>query len=397
VQPRFTSALLDDFILAGFECSDHRLEDGSRLDLLDSTRHRQLAAQDYARLRARGMRACREGASWVRCEPARGVYDFSSLESRVEAAGDDLLVIWDLMHFGWPDHVDIYAADFAARFGAYAAALAHWMAPRMRNGARAMFCPINEMSFLAWAGGEIAIMNPFSIARGVELKVQLVSATIAAIDRIRQVLPRARFLHSEPAIHIVPSPAHPKTWRKVESDNCLQYQALDMLCGRVWPQLGGSLRHLDIIGVNYYPDNQFMLDGSTVARSDPRYKAFREILLEIGARYGRPMIISETGAEGAERAPWLRYVVQECIAAMQAGCDLQGVTLYPVLNHPGWNDRRHCHNGLWDYPDSAGERAIDPALAAALDELAPRLRAARERRSHGSTVSEPGSTQVEHA
>ena len=26
------------------------------------------------------------------------------------------------------------------------------------------------------------------------------------------------------------------------------------------------------------------------------------------------------------------------------------------MNHPGWDDDRHCHNGLWDYPDEHGER-----------------------------------------
>src|SRR4051812_29699040 len=115
-------------------------------------------------------------------------------------------------------------------------------------------------------------MNPFEAARGVELKVQLVRATIAAIEAIRGVLPGARFLQPEPVIQIVPNPEHPKTWRRVESDNLLQYQVWDMLSGRIWPSLGGDPRYLDIVGVNFYSDNQFMLDGTTIARGDPRYR-----------------------------------------------------------------------------------------------------------------------------
>jgi hypothetical protein len=393
-----SAALFDDFILAGFECSDHRLEDGTRLDLLDRTRHRELAAEDYSRLRAAGIRTCREGASWVRCEPAPGEYDFTSLESRIEAAGRDLLVIWDLLHFGWPDHVDVFRSDFSTRFAAYAARLAEWLSARSPSPKPPMFCPVNEISFLAWAGGDLGFMNPFCTARGVELKMQLVSATIAAIDAIRRVAPHARFLHSEPAIHIVPAPEHPKTWRRVECDNALQYQALDMLGGRVFPALGGSPDHLDIIGLNYYSDNQFMLDGTTISRGDPRYKPLRQILAEVTERYRRPLLISETGAEGDERAPWIRYVAGECVAAMRAGCNLQGLTLYPVLNHPGWVDQRHCHNGLWDYADASGERVIYRPLASALEELVPKLRSARLRTlQRGIAATRSEAKWLEHA
>ena len=33
------------------------------------------------------------------------------------------------------------------------------------------------------------------------------------------------------------------------------------------------------------------------------------------------------------------------------------------VNHPGWEDDRHCHNGLWDYPNDRGEREIYLPLA----------------------------------
>jgi hypothetical protein len=42
---------------------------------------------------------------------------------------------------------------------------------------------------------------------------------------------------------------------------------------------------------------------------------------------------------------------------------VKGICLYPILNHPGWEDDRHCHNGLWDYPDETGEREIYRPLA----------------------------------
>jgi hypothetical protein len=161
----------------------------------------------------------------------------------------------------------------------------------------------------------------------------------------------------------------------VECDNLLQYQAWEMLCGWVWPSLGGRPSYLDLLGINYYPDNQFMLDGTTVARGDSRYRPLSSMLLEVHARYRRPMIISETGAEGDGRAPWLRYVCEQSLAARREGCSLHAITLYPILNHPGWSDDRHCHNGLWDYPDPHGERAVHAPLREEMLNQAQRLRA----------------------
>ena len=93
------------------------------------------------------------------------------------------------------------------------------------------------------------------------------------------------------------------------------------------------------------------------------------------------MIISETGSEGAERAPWLHYVADECVEAMRAGCDLHGLTLYPIVNHPGWADERHCHNGLWDYADAAGEREAYEPLLDEVRRQEPRLEAERRQRA----------------
>jgi hypothetical protein len=380
--------LFDGVFLGGFECSCHRLPDGRRLNLTQSTRHDELATDDYARLRGAGMTACRDGFSWVTVERSPGRYDFSSVARLLGAAEQGgMRVIWDLMHFGWPDHVDVFAPDFDVRFASYAGAVARYMAEH--SAGVAMFTPINEMSFLAWAGGDVRYMNPFEAARGVELKVQLVRATIRAIDAIRSVLPDARFLQPEPVIQIVPNEAHPKTWRRVESDNLLQYQAWDMLSGRVWPSLGGGPEYLDVIGVNFYPDNEFMLDGTTVRRGDPGYKPFSQLLLDVWARYGRPMIVSETGSEGDARAPWLRHVCDECVLAMNAGCELHGITLYPVVSHPGWADDRNCANGVWDYVRAADDRLAHAPLVSEVAEQTPRLigaRAAALRRAQGAAV-----------
>lgn len=370
--------LFESFFLAGFECSEHLLDNGRRLNLLASTRHDELAERDYARLRGIGIQTCREGMSWVRSEPSPGRFDFSSMLQRMHAAREHgVRVIWDLMHFGWPDHVHIFASDFQSRFAAYADAVARVLAEQPEPH---MFTPINEMSYLAWAGGDAARMNPFELGRGMELKAQLVAATAAAIERIRRVLPHARFLQAEPLIHIAHDPRRPETRALAERESRAQYQALDMLMGRQWTLLGGRRDMLDIVGLNFYSDNQFTRERTTIWRGDARYRPLSDLLMEAYHHYDRrPLFLSETGAEQDQRAEWLRYVADECVKALDRGCELHGVTLYPILNHPGWLDDRHCHNGLWDYADASGERTIHEPLAAELRAQEPRLRAARAR------------------
>ena len=48
---------------------------------------------------------------------------------------------------------------------------------------------------------------------------------------------------------------------------------------------------------------------------------------------------------------------------MESGVPVQGICLYPIVNHPGWINQRHCYNGLWDYPDATGHRPMFRPLA----------------------------------
>ena len=43
---------------------------------------------------------------------------------------------------------------------------------------------------------------------------------------------------------------------EAEGHRLAQYQAWDMLVGRMWPQIGGDPKYLDVVGVNFYYNNQ---------------------------------------------------------------------------------------------------------------------------------------------
>jgi hypothetical protein len=354
--------VLKSFWMVGFECSCHCRGDGRRLDVIAATGHDRFAGKDYARARRLGIETVRDGARWHRIEPSPGRYDFSSLLPMVRAAREaGVQVIWDLCHYGWPDGLDIFRPEFVDRFADYARAVARLIADETDEAP--WYAPINEISFWSWAGGDVGYLNPCATGRGFELKTQLVRAALAAIDSIWSVDARARFLHCDPAIHIVADPKQPKRKAEAEGHRLAQFQAFDMIAGSLWPQLGGDPRCLDVVGLNYYPKNQWVLDGSTIERGTPLYRPFREILSEAWERYGRPLILAETGAEGDHRAEWLRYVAGEVLAARRSGVPVEGICLYPVLNYPGWDDDRHCPSGLWGYPDLAGDREIHLPLA----------------------------------
>lgn len=350
-----TRGILGSWFIAGFEGSTHRRSDGTRLDLVASTHHDRFAAGDYTRMRRLGIRAAREALRWHRVEVESGVYDFSLERPRLEAAlRHAVTVVWDLCHFGWPDHVDPFAPDFPDRYAAWATAVAGFL--RAESGPPYWIAPQNEISFLSWAGGEVGVMNPHAVGRGPELKRQLVRGAVLAIDAMRAELPSVRFLHPEPLINVAADPARPHERHHAVQASQAQFEAWDMLAGRAAPELGGSEAHLDVLGANYYPDNQWLDGGGTLPADSAARVRLSALLVELYRRYGREIVISETGTEDEGRAPWIREVSAEVEAARRRRVPVRGICLYPIVNHPGWEDDRHCRNGLWDYPGPRGGR-----------------------------------------
>jgi hypothetical protein len=353
-------SLFDGFFLAGFECSSQRRADGRRLDLLEATGHFRHAACDYETMARHGMRTVRDGVRWHLIETRQGRYDLSSFLPMLQAAqAARVQPIWDLCHYGVPDHVDVWKPEFVTRFAAFARCIARTI--RERGDDVPYYCPINEVSYWSWAGGERALMHPMGSGRGLEFKHQLTRATIAAIEAIRDIDPRARFVSIDPLIHV--QPRLPEQKAEVEAYLRAQHDGWLLLTGELWPGLGGDPSYLDIVGLNYYDENQWWLGGSSIFRDSPHYVPLRTLLGRVHARLNRPLLLAETGAEGDRRASWLSYVAAEVFAALEAGVPIEGICLYPVLDYPGWNDDRHCQTGLYGMPDEHGFRPVYTPLA----------------------------------
>ena len=53
-------------------------------------------------------------------------------------------------------------------------------------------------------------------------------------------------------------------------------------------------------------------------------------------------------------------------AAIRMGVPVEGICLYPVLGHRGWDDDRYCPNGLLEAAWREGRRLVHAPLAGEL-------------------------------
>jgi hypothetical protein len=380
------AALFPSFFLGGFECASHQLQDGRRLDLTAATGHDRHALRDYQRLQEIGIKTSRDGIRWHLIEPSPYRYDFSSVMPMLRAARETRTqVIWDLCHYGWPCDLDIFSPEFIKRFAGMVKAFVHVL--NEESELPIFVAPVNEISFFAWAGGESAYLNPFETERPHELKAQLVRAAIESIEAAWIVNAQTRVVHTDPLINVAHNLERPEEFAVAEYYRLLMFQAWDMLAGRHRPELGGAEKYLDIIGVNYYPNNQWLCGETSfhperwLAVSDPQYRPLSSLLEEVYERYHRPIFIAETGTESDARAEWLRYIGAEVREAFKLGIPIEGICLYPIVDFPGWGDDRHCETGLWGMADEKGQRDIHTPL---LQELIIQQRAIEQTKSdHG--------------
>lgn len=366
------SQLFRSFWLGGFECSTHINREGKRLDMTASLQHDVFCAADYRRLKSVGILAARDGLRWHLID--RGSrFDWSSWIPMLEAARDEKMqVIWDLFHYGWPDDLDILSPRFVQRFARFSAEAAR--IHREHSDLPGLYSPVNEISFFAWAASRDFIF-PFAHGYDLELKRQLVRAAIASIQAIRAVDPSARFIAPEPLIHNVPPLAEPWNAGPALAQRNSQFEAWDMIAGRISPELGGSENYLDIIGLNFYAANQWEVPGGRklhwdAGSDDPRWLPLHFLLTEIYERYKRPFFLAETSHYGIGRAPWLREVSGEIAKALRSGIPVGGACLYPITDRFDWDDCTHWHHcGLWDFEkDEHGDyrRVLNVPYAKAL-------------------------------
>jgi hypothetical protein len=174
--------------------------------------------------------------------------------------------------------------------------------------------------------------------------------------------PTIKILTTEPLVNMVPPlNASAEDVQRAQLFHEHQYQAVDMLCGRMCPELGGKEEYLDILGLNYYYNNQWVIDVWEFLpwlneENDSRWLPLRASLKEAYERYQKPVAITETSHPQEDRPIWIEYVAKEVAAVIKQEIPFWGICIYPIIDRPDWDHLApwHCA-GLWDVEVKEGE------------------------------------------
>jgi beta-glucosidase/6-phospho-beta-glucosidase/beta-galactosidase len=345
--PRFQS-----FVMAGFECSYPLTEKGVRWDLLRDSRHEKYCREDYRRLKQLGITTVREGLAWHQIDRGRGRYDYSRFETMMRIGREEgMQQIWDFNHYDFPEDLDIFSPAFIKRFADYALNTINVI--RTYQSSPIYVVLINEISYIAWISGDMGKWAPYTKgqANGIRLKKQLIRATIAAMKAISKRYRNVRFIQVDPYMYRQAlAPALPAATKAARDFNRIaRYQT--------WDILRGAGKFLDIIGVNYYIDNQQWLKSKPGGRiqfqrvplQSPQRRTLYHMLSEVYARYRRPMVLMETGSYGPYRTAWWRRLVPEVQECLERGLPLYGVCVYPTLDNPDHGHFLAPHSGIFDF------------------------------------------------
>ena len=336
--------------MGGYECADHINRSGDRINLLEVTAHDVRAEQDYKDLASIGILVAREGVCWSAVETSPYVFDFSEVKNRILAAEKHgIQLMGDMIHFGYPDGLYPTHPHFCNRFAALCSAFAAFY--KSVTSEPLLVVPVNEISFLSWHSGDVRGTVPFAVNCGWDMKYHLCKAALVGIRVFREADPDCRIVMVEPLIKIHALYEHDNN--HVYHLNQHQFQAMDIIGGRMCPELGGREEYLDILGFNYYWNSQWehgQPEGSLPwPETDTRRTSIATLLDMAYQRYKKPIFLSETGHFGEGRALWIEEITDECITAVNNGVELLGMCIYPVIDRPDWDNLNVYHDcGIWD-------------------------------------------------
>ena len=338
--------------LGGFESTYQPALD---VDVTETTGHALRWRSDLDLLRANGVSVLRYPVRWHRVEQEPGVFDWAATDEVLGYARDTgLQPVVDLLHHtSYPRWLRRGFAD--RRFGA--AYLRYLEAFALRYPWIQTYTLFNEpfTTFLlcghegVWAPHLHGLKGFLSLARNV------FPAVAEASRRYRDLLPEARHVYVDTCEGH--SAARPEAQRHADYANDRRFFLLDLLLGRpmsadrpfvaaVLAAGGGGLLdlepgHVDVLGLDYYAHTQWLwMDGAGRGRmTSPRPASLAELIHEYWARYRLPCALTETNIRGyaSDRASWLKYTLEQCELARDAGVPLVGFCWFPFVDSCDWD------------------------------------------------------------
>ena len=344
--------------MGGFECADHLNAFGNRVNMIKLTGHDIHLRQDYLRLKELGINTIREGVIWSEVEKKPYEYDWSWVNQIIEVAESlEIQVVWDICHFGYPDDLTPLHPMFARRFSHLCEAFVRNYRSHISAG-NVVITPINEVSFVSWLGGDARGTSPYCTGMGWDVKYHLMKAYIEGIHRMKNFDSSVTVMTTEPLINIVPGNSFDiLSVQEAHNKNEDQFQILEMLVGNICPELGGCPDLLDIAGLNFYFNNQWVNEDHYIIPwgdfpPHPLWKPLNALVSEFFEKYQVPVVIAETSHPGEHRKNWLEMIANECELIIEKDIPLLGCCIYPVIDRPDWDFPEQWHrSGLWDIYD----------------------------------------------
>jgi len=361
-------------IVGGFESTYLPVHDR---DVFETTGHSVRWVQDLERLRATGVRRLRYPVRWHRVESSPGVYDWRTTDATLGYLHErGMTPIVDLVHHtsypGW-----LVGGFGDARFGdAYLRFCEAFAARYPWTGEYTLF---NEPFSTLFLAGHEAIWPPYGrgLADLVALYRNVLPAIAEAGRMYRDLLPTARHVYVDTCERHSGQPGQPDRYATLANDR--RWFVLDALLGRhrdpqrpfvmqVLDAGGEDLLDLepmsiDVLGLDYYAHCQWHFTDEGGVIPTPQPPPLAALIVEYAERYGVPCMISETNIRGyaSDRASWLRYTLEQCEVAVEAGVAVDGYCWFPVIDSADWDSLLYrCEGnidpvGVW-WIDADGER-----------------------------------------
>jgi beta-glucosidase/6-phospho-beta-glucosidase/beta-galactosidase len=322
-------------------------------DGFETTGHHLRWKEDIELLRSCGVRQLRYPIRWHRIEEEPGIFDWRGTDQVLGYLEDaDIHLIVDLVHHtSYPRWIEDFADPaFGPALLRYVEAFAE------RYPDTRAYTIFNEPFTTLLLCGEAGIWPPR--LRGLEGFVTVVRNVLPALTEasrlLRQLLPTARHVYTEACErHTSSSPAGA---RFAEWTNDRRFFLTDLFLGRGLdcrrPFVGDVIAHggadlleveagtIDVLGLDYYAHNQWEWAEAGIGTTCPsRPVPLAELIAEYWERFGLPCIVGETNVRGfaSDRATWLKYSLEQCERARDAGVPVEGYCWFPFVDSCDWD------------------------------------------------------------
>jgi beta-glucosidase/6-phospho-beta-glucosidase/beta-galactosidase len=291
---------------------------------------------------------------WHRVEAEPGVYDWRHTDEVFEWMGDaGLAPIVDLLHHtSYPRWVEGFTDP---RFGPAFLRFVEEVARRYPWISEYTLC--NEPFTTFFLCGHEGLWPPH--LRGMRGFVEVAGAVLPVLSeasrRCRELLPHARHVWVDVCERHNALTEDAVEYAAFANDR--RFFVLDAFLGlpldemrpfvRAVAEAGGDALldmepgHVDVVGLDYYAHCQWDFLGP---HGEGRMHSVEPVplaalIVEYADRYQRPVALTETNVRGyaSDRASWLKYTLEQCELAQDAGVEVDGYCWFPFVDSCDWD------------------------------------------------------------